>query len=181
MEREILENYLNGGLSTNDIVKITNKSQTTIVYWMKKHGLKSNFINFKDQGVKDYGEYRFCPRCKKECKTSDFYNRRGKANSSVYCKSCTSDQTLERMRALKLQMVEYKGGSCVKCGYNRYLGALEFHHLNPDEKDFNPSQLKRYKFDDNVKSELDKCILVCSNCHRETHDEINRNKKETQS
>lgn len=32
--------------------------------------------------------------------------------------------------------VQYKGGKCCVCGYNKYLGALEFHHLNPNEKDF---------------------------------------------
>jgi 5-methylcytosine-specific restriction endonuclease McrA len=78
------------------------------------------------------------------------------------------------MQNLKRQMVEYKGGECVRCGYKKYFGALEFHHLNPSEKDFNPSSLKRYKFDDRIKNELDKCILVCSNCHREIHHE-NRN------
>jgi len=178
MEKEVLEDYLKKGLSTNDIVKLANKSQTTILYWIKKHGLKTNFINFKDQGIKEYGEYRFCPRCKKDQKTSEFYNRRGKKNSSVYCKSCTSDQTLERMRDLKSKMIDYKGGCCTQCGYNKYFGALEFHHIDPKQKDFNPSQLKRYKFDDMVKKELDKCILVCSNCHREIHDQINRNKKD---
>jgi hypothetical protein len=43
-------------------------------------------------------------------------------------------------------MIEYKGGCCVRCGYDKYQGALEFHHLNPKEKDFNPSRLKNYSF-----------------------------------
>ena len=69
-------------------------------------------------------------------------------------------------------MVEYKGGSCVICGYNHYMGALEFHHLNPKEKDFNLSHMKKYTFDEKIKNELDKCILVCSNCHREIHGKV---------
>ena len=71
-----------------------------------------------------------------------------------------------------------KGGCCIRCGYDKYQGALEFHHLNPKEKDFNPSHLRKYKFDDRVKSELDKCILVCANCHREVHNELKQ--RETQ-
>lgn len=47
--------------------------------------------------------------------------------------------TLDRMRKLKSQMIEYKGGCCVRCGYKKYQGALEFHHTDPKEKDFNPS------------------------------------------
>ena len=76
-------------------------------------------------------------------------------------------------------MIEYKGGSCTRCGYNKYQGALDFHHLDPKEKDFNPGHLKKYKFDDKIKKELDKCILVCSNCHREIHYEIKQKEKET--
>jgi hypothetical protein len=179
MEKEILEKYLQEGLSLNKITEITGKSLTTIVYWKNKHGLRTNHKNFKEVGKKEYGETRFCPRCKKDCETSDFYTRRGKENSSVYCKSCTSEQTTERMRKFKSQMIEYKGGCCVRCGYKKYQGALEFHHLEPSEKDFNPSHMRKYSFDERVKKELDKCILVCSNCHREIHDEIVQKEKET--
>ena len=52
------------------------------------------------------------------------------------------------------------------------MDTISFHHLDPNEKDFNPSNLKKYKFDDRIKNELDKCILVCANCHREIHHEI---------
>lgn len=169
MEKQLLENYLNEGLSFNEITKLTQKSLTTILYWAKKHKLKSNFKSFKQEGTKVYGDTRFCARCQSYVKTSMFYSRRGKPNSSVYCMKCTGDQTTERMRSLKLKMVEYKGGCCEKCGYKNYIGALEFHHLEPNQKDFNPSKLKTYSFDDRVKSELDKCALLCANCHREAH------------
>jgi len=179
MKKEELEKYIEEGISLNQISKETCKSLTSIRYWVKKHGLKSNFVNFKEQGKTEYGETRLCPRCKKDVETTNFHQRRGKENSAVYCKTCTSDQTLERSRLLKTQMVEYKGGSCVRCGYNKYMGALEFHHLDPSEKDFNPSNLKKYSFDDRAKMELDKCILVCSNCHREIHHELKQKERET--
>jgi hypothetical protein len=179
MKKEELEKYINEGISLNQISKETCKSLTSIRYWVKKHDLKSNFVSFKDQGKTEYGETRFCPRCQNDVETKNFHQRRGKENSAVYCKPCTSDQTLERSRLLKSQMVEYKGGCCVKCGYNKYLGALEFHHLDPSKKDFNPSKLKKYSFDDRVKIELDKCILVCSNCHREIHHELKQKERET--
>lgn len=69
----------------------------------------------------------------------------------------------------KLKLVEYKGGKCQICGYNRCLQALDFHHLDPSKKEFRISQSNVYKDLTKLKLEADKCILVCANCHREIH------------
>ena len=171
MTKELLIEMIGKGMSLNQIGKETGKSLTTVRYWAKKHQIEFPNKPFKEIGKKDYGEYRFCPRCKKNCIITEFYNRRGKEHSSVYCKICTNLQTIERQRNIKKLMVDYKGGKCQKCGYNKYIGALEFHHLNPEEKDFNLSELKIHSFNQVIIDELDKCILVCSNCHREIHGE----------
>lgn len=71
---------------------------------------------------------------------------------------------------VKKKLVEYKGGKCEKCGYGRCIEALEFHHINSDEKDFTISG-KSWSYE-RLKKESDKCILVCSNCHKEIHSEI---------
>jgi len=68
----------------------------------------------------------------------------------------------------KRQMVDYKGGSCEICGYSKSLRALQFHHTNPSEKDFTIGD--KAVFNEDVKKELDKCMLVCANCHSEIHD-----------
>ena len=169
MKKEELEVLINDGKSLNQISKETGKSLTTIRYWVKKYGLKSNHVQFKYLEKKPVGSERTCPKCKLILPSENFYKRRGIEHSSVYCKICTGEQTLSRMQKLKRTMVDYKGGSCVICGYNTYMGALEFHHLDPKQKDFNLAHMKKYTFDDKVKKELDKCILVCSNCHRELH------------
>jgi len=79
---------------------------------------------------------------------------------------------------MKKALVKYKGGACCKCGYNKCLRALEFHHLDENEKDFGIS--KTCKDFDDLKKEVDKCILVCSNCHAEIHEELdNKNRKIT--
>lgn len=75
----------------------------------------------------------------------------------------------ERRRKLKQMAVEYKGSKCVCCGYNKYIGALEFHHTDPDGKDFAISANGTCRSWDKIKEEIDKCILVCSNCHKEIH------------
>lgn len=65
-------------------------------------------------------------------------------------------------------MVDYKGGKCQICGYNKCNEALDFHHIDPKTKSFNISgnHCRRWNL---VKEEIDKCVMVCSNCHREIH------------
>lgn len=65
--------------------------------------------------------------------------------------------------------LEYKGSKCGVCGYNRCSRALVFHHLEGD-KDFGISEKGYTRSWDKTKKELDKCILVCSNCHAEVHE-----------
>lgn len=69
--------------------------------------------------------------------------------------------------SLKKRLIDLKGGCCKLCGYNRCFSALHFHHVNPFEKSFTISDKSR--LDSDLKEELDKCILLCSNCHSEVH------------
>lgn len=87
-------------------------------------------------------------------------------------KKTKSDIISSWRKRTKLKLVEYKGGSCIKCGYNKCIEAMHFHHVNPKEKDFSISG-KTMSFD-KMKIELDKCILVCSNCHAEIHHELRK-------
>ena len=95
-----------------------------------------------------------------------------------YCYDCSpkgmpaADSLRLKKRKLKHKLIEYKGGKCCKCGYNKCEAALHFHHLNPKEKEFTLSQIN---LNDNIFSlekvlqEVDKCILLCANCHIEEH------------
>ena len=65
--------------------------------------------------------------------------------------------------------MKYKGSKCQICNYDKYQGALDFHHLDPNEKDFSIGEATSRVLNSKIKAELDKCILVCSNCHRELH------------
>ena len=73
----------------------------------------------------------------------------------------------KRRRKIKTLAIEYKGGECQICGYKKYPGALDLHHLNPNEKDFGIADKGYTRSWEIIKAELDKCILVCANCHRE--------------
>lgn len=73
-----------------------------------------------------------------------------------------------RRRALRERAIDYKGGCCEICKYTKCLSALEFHHPDPMVKEYNISD-RMTTFED-IQGELDKCHLLCSNCHREVHD-----------
>ncbi|NTU74045.1 hypothetical protein HGB07_07940 [Candidatus Roizmanbacteria bacterium] len=81
-----------------------------------------------------------------------------------------SQAVIDWRRRTKIKLVEYKGGKCEICGYSKTYAALSFHHKDPNEKDFGISS-KSYSFE-RMKKEVDKCIMVCNNCHTEIHEEI---------
>jgi 5-methylcytosine-specific restriction endonuclease McrA len=74
-----------------------------------------------------------------------------------------------RREKIRLMAVSYKGGCCQICGYRRCIEALEFHHLDPTQKDFGISHRGYTRSWARVKEEVEKCILLCANCHREVH------------
>lgn len=75
-----------------------------------------------------------------------------------------------RRKKLREMAREYKGGKCAICGYNKCQRALSFHHRDPDQKDFGISARGLTRSWEKIKAEIDKCILLCANCHMEVHD-----------
>ena len=74
----------------------------------------------------------------------------------------------KRRKKIKEMAVTYLGGECNRCGYDKCINALEFHHIDPDLKEFGIGDGKTRSWE-KVKKELDICLLVCANCHREIH------------
>jgi hypothetical protein len=90
--------------------------------------------------------------------------------NSYRCKKCRVDAVTKRRRVLKLKAVEYKGGKCQRCGYSKCVQALQFHHTD-DNKEFTIARKGVTRSWEKVKKEIDKCMLVCANCHAEIHAE----------
>ena len=78
----------------------------------------------------------------------------------------------KRRKAIRQKALEYKGARCQRCGYNRCMEALEFHHLDSSLKDFGISSKGYTRSWAKIREELDKCMLLCANCHREIHSEL---------
>ena len=125
----------------------------------------------------DLPKLKTCNRCDLTLDIDKFglHDRRGKLYLMPFCKKCDSKRAVDRQRELKEKAVVYKGGKCQVCGYNKCLRCLDFHHRDANQKDFEISKYKGSDISD-VLMELDKCDLVCKNCHGEIHekDELTR-------
>lgn len=114
---------------------------------------------------------RVCSICKIGKDLAEFYLNPGTTDGrGSQCKSCDTKRIRERGRERKKRLVEVFGGKCSKCGYDKCIKALEFHHENGD-KDFSVSRSKNF---DDILKEAKKCILVCANCHRELHARVGK-------
>lgn len=103
------------------------------------------------------------------CRTCGIEGKENFYGTAKYqCKSCFNkrcvDAGKERVESLKL----HYGGKCVKCGYNKCLAALQFHHRDPSQKEFHLGYKRGISWDRQIE-ELNKCDLICANCHAEIH------------
>lgn len=161
MEKAVLIQLIEQDKTIRAIAQELENSPTTVRYWLKKLGLKTQHrvSNRKDKYV-----CKYCGTTRRD----DFVWRSQNRQCKSVCVACHSEIRMNRLREYKQLAVESKGGKCTRCGYNKCLGALEFHHRDPKQKDpkwqsMRSCSLKR------ILKEVEKCDLVCSNCHREIH------------
>jgi hypothetical protein len=152
--------------------KICAKCQRAFLIWQTIEGKKHNLCN-----------RRFCLSCSpfKKHNTRDItkpqadyiHSRRYHLLSPEQKRlfnARSHESTKQRRINKKKQLVKHFGGKCVKCGYDRNFGALQFHHQNPKEKEFTLSNrdLGAKSWAD-ILQEAHKCLLLCANCHAELH------------
>lgn len=106
----------------------------------------------------------------KECKKHGLTEYVLRKDGRYRCKKCAVEAVQRRRKKTKELLVEYKGGKCEICGYDKCISALEFHHIASGEKEFGIGQKGYTRSFEKNKEEVDKCILVCANCHREIHE-----------
>ena len=111
-----------------------------------------------------------CKDCGKEGK-ENFYAK----GYRYQCKTCWNKRTYKVNRDKLDQLIVDRGGKCERCGYNKCFAAFQWHHSDPTQKEFGISS-KRGAPLETLRKEVEKCSLLCANCHAEVHDEIYRNK-----
>lgn len=169
MEKYTLIKLIEEGFSIRKIADSLNLPPTNIRYWLKKFELKTKH---KKQIVLE----KCCPKCNLIKSINDFYfhNTITRKRYGGYCKECSNNYHSKRVKEIKLKMIEYKGGKCERCKLTvdqSHYSVFEFHHIDPLTKDpyFHKIKYKNWNY---IINELNKCKLLCANCHRITHAEI---------
>ena len=170
------------GKSYKEISKLTGLSKATIAYHCKKSGLDGRVdgMGLSGKNIDDINEYYKTHTLTETRKyfniglttLKTILNKKRKILTDDERKGYNYQHVKNFRQKNKERAIEYKGGECVRCGYKKCNSALEFHHTDPNEKDFGPSSNMNIAWE-KLKKELDKCILVCANCHREIHEELN--------
>lgn len=112
-----------------------------------------------------------CTKCKVTKNISEFYKQSDRQNGYSMCKECFNNYCALRWTKRKIDAINSKGGQCEDCGLklvDSHHCVFDFHHLNPKTKDMDWNKM-RLVSEKKLKKELDKCTLLCSNCHRIRH------------
>lgn len=162
---------IEAGYSQREIAKELNVAQGTIKYWLRKLDLKTKLKKGGQQILYIDKHSKQCGKCK-EIKTNDcFYKQSKNGLFQGICKKCSNKHTVERVRIIKIKMINYKGGKCNNCSLKleeTHPNVFEFHHLDRRNKDINFNKIKSRNWE-YIKNEIDKCELLCANCHRLAH------------
>jgi transposase-like protein len=158
--RERLEELLDAGLSAPKIAQALGVSPSNVHYWVRRHGLTG--LRRPSTGRKQKPD-RIVHECSHHGRTEWVLEGRG----SYRCGKCRAEAVTKRRRLVKRSLVEEAGGRCVICGYEKYVGALQFHHLDRSRKRFALSHDGIARAMERSRSETAKCVLLCANCHAE--------------
>jgi transposase len=170
IERERLTELVEHGHSTAEIAALVNRSTATVRHWLRRYGLRtrpSDRISVRRRNRR-HGKATVLLTCARHGETEFVLEGRG----YYRCKLCRQERVAERRRRIKAILVAEAGGACCLCGYSRYVGALEFHHVDPRQKRLELSHKGLGLSIDTARAEARKCVLVCSNCHAELEGQV---------
>jgi hypothetical protein len=144
-----------------------------------KNKIKNSLQTYPDLFCIDCGK-KLTNNCKlyKRCRKCSYGHKTGSSKySSIPSHNGTATKYIsERRKQLRIKYIQKLGGKCIKCGYNKYYGSLHFHHKNPEDKLYTLSEKHFNLSIKKIELEVEKCIVLCSNCHGEVHEFMRQGK-----
>jgi 5-methylcytosine-specific restriction endonuclease McrA len=167
LAREQLEPLVEKWLSLEAIAKTLGVSVSTVRYWLRRHGLPTDLAYRRRKRRLEDAGLRGLRRAEMECRSHGTVTFVLDSSGSWRCLQCRAEAVASRRRKVKEILVAEAGGACRLCGYDRYVGGLQFHHLDPRTKAFGISGQGITRSIAEAREEAAKCILLCANCHAE--------------
>jgi transposase len=171
IDEERLSALVAAGKTIAEIAADVGLSKTAVRHWLRRYGLKT--VNAR--GRRPVGETRVAAdgaplmvtlECRRHGQGEFVLEGRG----YYRCRHCRMESVSRRRRKLKVILVAEAGGCCTVCGYDRHLRALAFHHVDPADKRLQISWNGVTRSLETLRTEAQKCVLLCSNCHAEVED-----------
>ncbi len=152
-------------LSIRQMSEALGFSVSGVRHWLRRYRLETRRI--KRLAATEQGRKARTPSLVLTCRHHGLTKFRLLASGGYRCVRCSSEAVSRRRRRVKDMLVQEAGGKCAVCRYDRYAGALHFHHLDPSEKSFVLSRNGCTRSISEAREEAAKCLLLCSNCHAE--------------
>ena len=168
--RQDLQDLIAEGLSIRAISARTGFSPASVRYWMQRHGLTTFAARRRADGRRAKADGR--SNALMECAVHGRTHFRLEGRGAYRCLKCRSEGVAERRRRVKEILVAEAGGACLLCGYDRFPGALQFHHLDPAAKTFAIGHEGVTRSLEAMRAEAAKCVLLCANCHAEVEGDL---------
>jgi hypothetical protein len=166
MERSVLEPLVEQGLGLRPMAKLLGASPTTVRYWIRKHGLALK--------QKPFGpSYRPSKTAHKCCQCGEINPVKFYGHKRKICGPCQNAYNIKQGQEKRLRAVKELGGRCCVCGFDQYSCSLDLHHLDGTTKAQNFRTMRGWSWK-RILSELEKCTLLCKNCHAAVHNGLLR-------
>ncbi len=168
IQRDELEELVLSGASIAEIAEQLGRSRGSVRHWLARHGLKTRGGRGRrspalTRSARESGAMALITECPRHGRSTHVRDTRG----YFRCRLCRQAAVVRRRRRVKEILVAEAGGCCRLCGYDRYHGALVFHHISPESKTFGVAEGGMARSLARLRAEVRKCVLLCSNCHAE--------------
>jgi hypothetical protein len=178
IDKESFKQHILSGKTIKELQEIYGCSRGNIALHKKEYGFVGLSPNSKKR-EDTHIDTKICTLCNAIKPLSSFYSNgytsKGTKKYKAKCSTCENSERTSGFRELVLKYLRScdKDYSCAKCKYTGIWGSLDFHHVSPKDKLFSIGSanktISEQKFEEEIVPEIDKCVLLCPNCHRQEH------------